>query len=167
MKKILKLNKLNLAIVVLCLLNSNVNAATLNANLNVTANVSNPCTIIATDMNFGYVKLDTGAKSSSTIRINCNVGVNAYLRLDNGLNYSGIRNMSQLIGQNNYYVSYRLFIDSGETQEFVYSSTVGVGGVGLTGTGLDEVIDVYGTIPIQENEPGCLYTDTIQIYLDY
>lgn len=145
-------------------------AATASTTFGVSANILANCEISATDMNFGNVILALGSQSTSTITLICPPGVNGYVRLNEGLhdiNFSGQRNVSQVVNGTDAYVGYDLFIDSSRTTRFTPFGSVGFGGVAIAGNGSAETITVYGDIPIQAAQPAGLYTDTIAVRLDY
>ncbi len=167
MKHTKKLNKIALALATYIMMIAPAKADVMTTTFNVSANILSPCSVFATDMDFGDVTLSVGAKATSSITVACSSPVSGYVHIGGGLNFTSDRNVHQVIGSNTYLVSYKLFIDLGETEEFLNSTTIGVGGVALSGTMFEETIPVYGSIPVQGSQPGGLYTDTVQVVVNY
>jgi hypothetical protein len=144
------------------------NAAVSTTTFGVTANIVGACTVTADDMDFGDVDLDVGSNTSSFVYVNCPVGVNGYMNLGEGLNeFAGFRYVAQTIGPTKYTVQYDLYSDAARTQPFVAMASVGTGGVAITGKGISEAIEVFGTIPIQDSKPAGQYNDTVGVVINY
>lgn len=171
MKNNFKKNKLVLALLASGLMmGTNVYAAPASTTFNVRANILAPCTVTADDLDFGTVDLNQNSESSSNIYVNCPVGVNATVKIGEGLNYNYSENsrmLSQKVGEEDHFINYSLYSDSARQNPFATYMSGPYGGVSIVGTGLDETVPVYGTIPGQSSKPAGTYTDVLSVQVDY
>lgn len=152
------------------MMNFTAHAASVTTSFTVRANIAAPCTVTADDMDFGTVNLDNSNETNSNIYVNCPVGVNAYVTIGTGLSYDtseDSRRLSQTIGGVDNFIQYSLYADNARTVPFRTFMSSGYGGVGITGTGLDETVPVYGYIPVQTSKPAGTYTDLVNVQVDY
>lgn len=152
-------------------LGSSAEAQTVQANLNVSATVSDDCVVTTTPVNFGTYNTVTAAAvvATGTVSVTCAVGVNATARLGQGANAGGgstdaapVRRMAD--GSGNF-LNYQLFSDAGRTT--VWGNTAGTG-VGSAGTGAADILTVYGEIAAgQGAAPVGAYADVVVASVDF
>ena len=120
----------------------------------VSITIADDCTIDADDLDFGsHSAIPADVDVDSTITVNCSVGTNYAVSLDQGGN--GTRLMSD--GTND--VDYDLYTTA--LRNVPWGTNVGVDTVGGTGDGTDQVLTVYGRVPSQATPPPAQYTDSI------
>jgi len=146
-------------------------ATTATANLSVTADIANTCTITTANVAFGtYDPVITNASSpkdgTGSVTTTCTTGfATAKITLGQGANFGGgstaavpVRRMLQVSGAN--FMSYTLYQDSGRTT--VWGDTSGTSPASLTATGSAQSTTVYGRIPAgQATLPAANYSDTV------
>lgn len=165
----IKINKLILAVASSLLIVSGIaHAGTANTSFGVHANIQGDCTVIAEDLDFGVVRLENGAEQSTYLTINCPIGLTGLVHLDGGLHLvDEQRRLMQNVGGTEHYVNYSLYSFPNKTREFSTYYSPLESWVNVIGDGTDQVVDIYGVIPIQpQNAPGDYY-DTIQVRVDY
>lgn len=144
-------------------------AATQQADMAISASVTNSCTISAGSLAFGAYDPTsaTDNTNSGTFTIKCTNGAAATLMLGQGSNAdtgstddSPMRRMKA--GSN--YLAYSLFSDSGRTT--AWGNTSGTG-KGTTGTGANENHTFYGTMAAGQNAPAGSYTDTVTATVEF
>ena len=172
MKTKLNQSKLKLAIVSTMLLGTAgitvpAYAVDKNANLNVSANIGNSCTITATDLTFGaYDPIVTNKtdslKKMAAVSSTCTTGATGTIALNNGGNGTDAgRRMKHASTENflNYSVS---------NASYGGASWIGSTTVGFTGTGSADAKDVYGSVaPAQSTAINGNYSDTIVATISY
>jgi spore coat protein U-like protein len=145
-KKLEKMNKkglLTLAFAVLsCFAGAEVaQAASSTGPLDISATVSNDCTISAGTLNFGTY--DTLAASpdddTGTVTITCTSGTN--------------------------FLNYEIYQDAGRT--IVWGSVASGQHQNTTGTGAAQNFTAYGRIPALQNVPAGSYTDTVTATVNF
>ena len=136
------------------------------ANLSVSANVMNVCTVDAGTLDFGSYDPVAGTNHDATgsFDVQCANGGNASIKLDQGQNGTGTlaapvrqlkHGLSDLLG-------YQLYSDT--TREVVWE---GETGISYTGNGDSETKTVYGRIPSGQNVAPGAYTDSVLITVTY
>ena len=138
-------------------------AATATSAIAVTATVLSFCTIAANPLSFGNYSsaLVTG---STTVTVACTVGTTYNVGLDVGVGTGAtvaVRKMTLLTSTLNY----GLFREVGRTTN--WGPTIGTDTVAGTGTGLSQVLTVYGEIPASQLSAPGAYTDTVTATITY
>jgi spore coat protein U-like protein len=145
---------LALAAVMVLASSPDAHAQTATANLNVSANVAEKCTISTLSVNFGAYDpiqnhLVIALDQTGSVIIRCTQGATASIGLDLGDNASGgVRRMAD--GAN--LLTYELYIDSGRTQVW--------GNAPRTFT-------VYGRIPPAQDVPPGNYADIVEATVNF
>lgn len=129
------------------------------------ATVVNNCNISATNITFTPAALlNTALTASGTITAQCTNGDAYKITLDGGSNGTvGARNMLRTGGAK---IGYQLYID----QQFATpwgDGTAGTSAATGTGTGLAQVMSVYGRVPAQTTPAPGTYTDTITATISF
>ena len=142
-------------------------AADATANLAVSANVVNTCTVADGTLSFGaYDPLSgTDHDSTGTFAVSCTNGGTAALKLGQGANAdtgstdaAPVRRMAN--GAN--MLSYQLYSEGTHTTVWE-----GATGVSYTGTGASQDQTVYGRITAGQNAVAGNYADTVVITVTY
>ena len=129
----------------------------------VTATVTSQCAVSATTLDFGTVGLLlANTDGTSTISVQCALGVAYQVGLDNGQHATGTtRRMTGPGGLLNY----ELYRNSGRTQR--WGSTLNSDTVIGAGTGGNQSLTVYGRVPNQTTPSAGTYNDTITVTVTY
>ena len=133
----------------------------------VSAVNNNSCNISATPMSFGTrTNLNSAQVSSNQISITCTNGVKYSVGLSNGTN-GGTSPINRLMGNpvSGQKIAYGIYQNAGLTQ--AWGSTAGADMISSTATGLTQIYNAYGQIPVQATPPGGSYADTVVITLNY
>ena len=133
----------------------------------VSAINNNSCNISATPMSFGTrTDLNSAQIASNQISITCTNGVKYNVGLSNGTNggTSPIKRFLSNAGSGQK-ISYGIYQNAGLNQP--WGSTAGADMIAGTATGLTQVYNAYGQIPVQATPPGGSYADTVVITLNY
>jgi len=145
-------------------------AATDTDNLAVSASVSATCTISTTPVAFGAYDPTAGAdlEGAGAVTVLCTNGTAGYVTLGQGLNPdTGSTNdvpLRRMAGGAGGVGRLGYFLYSEETRTDVWGNTPTTG-LNHAGDGTSTVLDVYGTIPAEQNviagADGTGYTDTV------
>jgi spore coat protein U-like protein len=133
----------------------------------VSAINNNSCNISATPMSFGTrTDLNSAQIASNQISITCTSGVKYNVGLSNGSN-GGTGPTRRLMANagSAQKISYGIYQNAGFNQP--WGSTAGADMIAGTATGLTQVYNAYGQIPVQATPPGGSYADTVVITLNY
>lgn len=139
------------------------------SNLEISASVTNNCTISATSLDFGTYNPAASKNVTGTVKTNCTLAANAVITLDQGYyratNSSDTAPLRRLknVGSDNY-LSYTLYQNSGKTTIWGNSTNTGVN---VTGTGTEQSASVYGVIPTGQSVPAGVYVDTVIAIVTY
>ncbi|MGR9085688.1 MAG: Csu type fimbrial protein [Gammaproteobacteria bacterium] len=141
-------------------------AGTETANLAVSATISANCTIDTTALDFGgYDPIVTHKAApldgTGTVTTVCTNGSAVAITLGQGVNAdTGSSDPAPLrrLTDGTNFLSYDLYSDSGRSVVWGNDATVDVE---RTGTGVADVLTVYGQIPQDQNVPAGTYTDTV------
>ena len=131
--------------------------------LDMSASVSNNCTISAYGMSFGTYSPTTGSRVTGTVKTNCTLAASPVITLDQGsyraTNSSDTAPLRRLknSGSDNY-LSYTLYQDYEKTAIWGNSTSTGVT---VLGTGSEQSTSVYGETPAGQSVPAGYYTDTV------
>jgi spore coat protein U-like protein len=131
----------------------------------VSAINNNSCNISATPMSFGTrTDLNSAQIASNQISITCTNGVKYNVGLSNGSNGGTGPTLMANAGSAQK-ISYGIYQNAGFNQP--WGSTAGADMIAGTATGLTQVYNAYGQIPVQATPPGGSYADTVVITLNY
>ncbi|QDL35980.1 spore coat U domain-containing protein [Rhodoferax sediminis] len=136
----------------------------------VSANVSNSCSVTATNIDLGSVAaavVNSAVPGTGTIKVTCPSStvytVGLLPSALNGGTASGTGNMSGVISGNTDKVPYQLYSDAGYTKVW---GNVGTNTVAGTGTGLAQPYTVYPKAPSANYTPDT-YSDTVTVNVNY
>jgi spore coat protein U-like protein len=140
-------------------------AGTATSTFNVTASVTNACTVSGTNLDFGSYDptSPTANDAVSTISVLCTLDDAYTIGLNEGLHGASVSNRKMSDGAS-HSINYSLYSDSGRTNNWGNS---GSGTVASIGTGLTQSFTVYGRIPASQNVPQGSYSDTITMTVDF
>jgi len=139
-------------------------AATATSNMSVTATVTALCTIAAGPLAFGNYDSTaaTPLDGTATLTVTCTILLPATITLGQGSNpASGSTDtvpLRRMKDTGSDFLSYFLYQETGRTT--VWGNTAATG-VALTGTGLPQLITVFGRMPASQNEPVGAYSDIV------
>jgi len=136
-------------------------AGSTTTNLNVSATVTNNCSISTADLAFGtYDPIATNASSpkdsTGTVTITCTTGAVTNVALDTGANNSGTTRRMKA-GSN--YLTYEIYQDSGRTT--VWGSGTSKLDTGTAPNFNARSFTAYGRITAGQDVPSGSYTDTV------
>ena len=128
---------------------------------------TNSCNISTTPMSFGTrTDLNSAQTASNQISVTCTNGVKYSLGLNNGSNGgTSPSNRFMANAASSQKIIYGIYQNSSLTQQ--WGSTAGTDVVSGTATGLTQVYNAYGQIPVQLTPLGGSYADTVVITLTY
>jgi spore coat protein U-like protein len=138
-------------------------AATATANLAVTANVTNNCTITTAPVAFGaydpvVANAATPLDSTGTVTVACTKGAGATVGLDLGTNASGAVRRLKDAGAN--YLTYELYQDAGRSA--IWGNAGGsLYSAGAAPSKAPRSFTVYGRVAAGQDIPAAAYSDTI------
>lgn len=148
------------------MVSTGANAANATANLGVTITINATCSISAAGgtVAFGsHTSTETNIATTGSVTAQCTNGTPYSIGLDNGAHYQGSnRNMLLVSGTDR--IAYGLFLDA--AHQNAWSATGASSTHSSTGTGLSQVITVYGLVPAA-NVPAGDYTDTVVATITY
>lgn len=143
-------------------------ASTTNAfPFNASATVPSSCRAYsASNLDFGAIPglVVANANSISTIGLTCTGRTAWAMGLNNGLNPNGsTRRMKRGVADD--FVTYELYRDSAWTSR--WGNTVNTDTVDSVGTGLQQLITVYGRLPAPQTPVPGSYSDTVTVTVTY
>jgi spore coat protein U-like protein len=135
--------------------------------IGVSATVGGGCAIAATPVNFGFYAGNASAPTVDTlgqVTVRCPLGTPYNVRMNNGTNAGpgGQRRMRQTPGT--ALLNYQLYRNAARTQRWGTTAPQRVNG---TGSGIDQVLTVYGRLPGAQSVPFGAYLDTITVSIHY
>lgn len=126
----------------------------------VMADVTASCTISAADLNFAsYVPSGSAVSGQSQITLNCTNGTTWNVGLNAGVFSGATTSTRKMTGPGSYSLAYSLYTDASHTTN--WGNVVGTDTKSGTGTGTDQLLDVYGLIAAAQNVGAGHYEDTI------
>lgn len=137
--------------------------ATTTSTFQVTATVASSCTVSATNLAFGSYTL-AQLDQSSTITATCTNGTSYTIGLDAGTFSGANTSTRRMSGPSPTGLSYSLYSDSGRTTNWGNATGSWVSG---TGTGIAQVLNVYGRIPAGQTASIGNYTDTVTVTMTF
>lgn len=143
----------------------------------VNATVSAKCTVTAGTLAFGSTpgQITSRVDASGTVTAKCTNTTPYSVGLSSGTNASGAQRRMRL-GATSSYVNYDLYTDSGRTNAWsastsITSATSCSGGANTcvlgTGTGGNQTITIYGSLPVQSAPATGDYSDTVLVTVTY
>ena len=156
----------------LALMGQNSIAATNTGSLSVTATVIPTCAITATTLSFGTnlpTNITADINSSTTISVNCPSGTPYKVALGLGIGSGASKTSGRKMMSGANSLLYNLYTDSGFTNAWSDTipaqadATIASG----TGTGLSQVVSVFGKILKNQTVAPGAYSDTVVITVDY
>lgn len=141
-------------------------AAVTTTTFQVTATVSSACSVSAADLAFGtYNPLSPGATTATTtVTVQCTL-LSAYTIGLNAGTGAAATVSARKMTKGADTLDYSLYQDAAHA--LVWGETIGTDTVAGTGTGVAQVVTVYGQIPAGQNVNVGAYTDTIIVSVDY
>ncbi len=145
-------------------------AGTATANLDVSASVTDNCTISTSPLAFGAYNPASGSAldGAGSLTVQCTLSASADILLDQGSNPDAgssdaapLRRMSD--GGGNF-LSYQLDQDAGHTT--LWGNTSGTGQA-HTGTGMSANLSVYGRMAASQNVPAGSYADVVVATINF
>ena len=161
----MKLRTLAMLVAGVTLISLSAFATDVTANLSVSANVVNSCSVSAGSMDFGtYNPLSSSdLDQTGSFDVRCTNGGGASIKLDQGLNGTGtIAAPVRRMASNGNYLTYQLYSDSNRQNAWE-----GATGVSYSGTGSTQAQTVYGRIAASQNAVVGSYSDTVVITVTY
>lgn len=135
-------------------------ASTQQTTFKVMADVTASCTIAAADLDFAaYDPAGAAVPGQSSITVHCTNGTTWDVGLNAGVFSGATTSTRKMTGPGSFALSYGLFTDSAHTTN--WGNIVGTDTKSGTGTGADQVLNVYGLIPGTQNVGAGHYEDTI------
>jgi spore coat protein U-like protein len=139
-------------------------ASTTTTTFNVTAGIGNACTVSATNMNFYTIVTTVANTATSTITVNCTNHDVYEVGLGAGDSTVETARFMEGINTPTNHLTYAL--SSSVTMSPNWGQTTG-GQVAGVGNGANQVLTVYGQIPIQTSPGTDNYSDTITVTVTY
>lgn len=126
----------------------------------VTATVVAACSITANDLDFGAYSPVSGitADAATLLEISCTNGAPYEVGLSAGTTPGGMVSQ-RLMTDGTHTLSYNLYIDAARTN--VWGETPGLDTLAGTGTGVLQLLTVYGRLPGSQSVPAGSYADTV------
>ena len=143
-------------------------SATATTSMPVTALVVNVCAVAALPLAFGTYDPTSSSNldGTATVTVTCSLNTAYNVRMSAGSNGGGISARKMLIGGGGTdLLPYSLFRDSNRTQN--WGETDGNDTTSGTGSGLPQLLTVYGRIAGSENVPAGAFTDTVTVTVSY
>lgn len=149
---------------------STAHAADATANLSVTASVLGACVVVTLPVAFGLydpTAVTDNTAGTGTVTVTCTLGTPYTVSLDAGANPStpGVVTTRRMLANTSDYLSYQLYKEVGRTS--VWGNTDPDWLDSQTGTGLPQLLSVYGTIPKNQNAAVGTYLDTVVVTVAY
>ncbi|HXS49080.1 MAG TPA: spore coat U domain-containing protein [Sphingomicrobium sp.] len=156
-------SSLRIAIGALCLAAVSgpaVAASTQQTTFKVTADVTASCTIAAADLDFAaYDPGGSAVPGQSQITVHCTNGTTWNVGLNAGVFSGATTSTRKMTGPGSFALAYGLFTDASHSTN--WGNVVGTDTQAGTGTGVDQILNVYGLIPASQNVGAGHYEDTI------
>jgi spore coat protein U-like protein len=169
------MNKLNMAAVLLLAGYSAGAMAFISAtdNFEVTATVSDSCSVTANDLDFGAydpigVNVSADLPGSTTVSATCTAETAYTVTLSAGASGTTVQ---RYMDNGTDHMNYNLYTDAGHADVWQDTDTSGTPGVDYdygTGDGTEQSYTVYGLVPMgQTGLSAGSYTDTITVSVNY
>lgn len=139
-------------------------SATATGSFSATATVVATCVVSATSVAFGSYST-TQLDSTGQVTVICVNGTSYTVALDAGAGSGASVASRKMTGPSSQTLTYSLYHDSSRSS--VWGDVVGTNTIASTGTGIAQVITMYGRIPASQYPSFGVYTDTIAVTLTY
>lgn len=129
----------------------------------VSVSVVSGCTIRATPLLFGIYNPDSSIPTNSTARLKvlCTLNTPYYITLDQGAGYSATTRLRSMSGPDHSVIKYLL--TQNQTHTINWGNIIGIDAMYGLGTGLKQIIPVYGQIPPKQNVGIGSYRDVVNV----
>jgi spore coat protein U-like protein len=135
-------------------------ASTQQTTFKVTADVAANCTIAAADLDFAaYDPAGSAVPGQSQITVNCTNGTTWNVGLNAGVFSGATTTTRKMTGPGSFALAYGLYTDASHTTN--WGNVVGTDTKSGTGSGVDQILNVYGLVPAAQNVGAGHYEDTI------
>lgn len=134
------------------------------ASMLVSATVLSVCVVVAAPLAFGNYTL-TQTDASSALTVTCSNGTAYSIGMDAGAGSGATTTNRLMTGPGGATLGYALYSNAGRTTR--WGNTVGTDTLGGTGTGLPQVVQVYGRIPGSQSPAAGVYADTVTVTVTY
>lgn len=130
----------------------------------VAATVANNCLITAQDINFGtYGNLATNVDAIGGLTVTCTPGTSYAIGLNGGNANAAPAARKMVKGAES--ITYGLYRDAGYLQG--WGDTIGSNTSAGTGSGVAQILTVYGRVPSQPTPSAGTYSDTVVVTVTY
>jgi spore coat protein U-like protein len=154
-------------LVIVCALPQAAQAQTATGNFQVLINILKACTVVsASNLDFGPRDgvIATAIDAQSNITVLCTGGTPYNIGLNAG-NAAGATVTTRRMQNGTATISYQLFREAGRTTN--WGNTAPTDTVGGTGSGLPQVVPVFGRVPAQNATATGAFADTITVAVTY
>ena len=161
----MKLRTLAMLVAGVALLSLSAFATDVTANLSVSANVVNSCSVSAGSLDFGTYNPLSGSdlEQTGSFDVRCTNGGEAMIKLDQGANGTGtLASPARHMANGGNLLAYQLFSDSNRQNAWE-----GATGISYLGTGSTQSQTVYGRIVAGQNAVAGSFSDTVVITVTY
>lgn len=142
-----------------------VYAKSASGSMDARVSVDTSCRLTAEPLTFGTVNIFSGQVDATTsIHLRCGPAVAYSVALDNGLNFTTQRRMSNGTGGFFAYVSYYIYRDAARTQ--AWGATAGTMVTGTTPANGDVTLTAYGRVPSSIVLPRA-YSDVVTVTVNF
>lgn len=143
-------------------------SATATSTMPVSALVVNVCSVTALPLVFGTYDPTSGNNldSTSTLTVLCSLNTPYNVRMSAGAHGAGVSAREMLVGGGGTdLLAYSLYRDTNRTQN--WGQTDNTDTSSGTGSGLPQLLTVYGRIPASRNVGAGAFTDTVTVTVSY
>ena len=142
-------------------------AATATADFTVKIQITSECLInSASDLDFGSTGvIATAIPGTSTLGIQCTSGTAYSVGISAGAGVGATVAARKMTGPSSQTVQYSLYRDASHT--LVWGISIGSNTLAGTGDGANQIITVYGLVPVQTTSGIGSYTDTVTATVTY
>lgn len=139
---------------------------TTTASMVVSATVLSSCTVAALPMVFGNYASGqaTAANATATLTVACTIGTPYNVGLNAGTGTGATVAVRKLMSGTNT-LNYSLYQDAAYST--LWGNTIGTNTQTGTGTGLPQLLTVYGQAPALQSSAAGVYTDSVTVSLTY
>lgn len=129
----------------------------------VSVSVVGGCTIRATPLAFGLYNPDSSIPTNSTARLKvlCTLNTPYYITLDQGAGCRATTRLRRMSGPDHSTIKYLL--TQNQTHTINWGNVIGVDAMFGIGTGIKQIIPVYGQIPPKQNVGIGSYRDVVNV----
>ncbi|NKF21765.1 Csu type fimbrial protein [Solimonas marina] len=140
-------------------------ATTGNVPMQVTATVVTSCIVVPVPLVFTSVDPTADADASTTIAVTCTGGTAYNVAIDQGSHGSSVTAREMTSATTTDSLAYSLYRDTSRTLN--WGTTSGTDTLAGTGTGLAQTIPVYGRVTSGQSAAAGVYTDSVNVIVNY